>query len=236
LDGSAADHQKRLAAGRTKAPSADGTVLIIGDGRRPVDQQRFASQTPGAVTVEAVDLRDLVTFAQSLNMQAAHAVSSILDFAKSLMTEVNGPDLLRRLDCLRRGTARNAPSEVEAAALAFEADRCHRKVADLLVEINRQSGVRVFRPAVFRACMQALQHCESGEDFAEAAVRMREQYRLLGRSLPRRAVGSTLLLKGLEADVAVILSADELDARNLYVALTRGSQQLVVCARNPLLG
>lgn len=236
LDGSAADHQKRLAAGRTNPRSRDGTVLIIGDSRRPADQQRFASQTPGAVTVEAVDLRDLVTFAESFDLQASDAVHSILEFAKSLMTDVNGPDLLRRLDCLRRGTARNAASDVEAAALAFEGDRCHGKVADLLVEINRQSGVRVFRPAVFRACMQALQQCASDQDFAQAAVRMREQYRLLGRALPRRAVGSTLLLKGLEADVAVLLNADELDSRNLYVAMTRGSQQLVVCARNPLLG
>jgi hypothetical protein len=39
-----------------------------------------------------------------------------------------------------------------------------------------------------------------------------------------------------EADVAVILHADGLDARNLYVAMTRGSRQLVVCSASPLLG
>ena len=61
---------------------------------------------------------------------------------------------------------------------------------------------------------------------------MREQGRVLGRALPRRAVGSTLLLKGLEAEVAVILDADGLNARNLYVAMTRGSKRLVVCGRN----
>ena len=64
---------------------------------------------------------------------------------------------------------------------------------------------------------------------------MREQNRLLGRPLPRRAVGSTLLLKGLEAEVAVILNADDLDARNFYVAMTRGSKHIVVCSRTPLL-
>ena len=67
-------------------------------------------------------------------------------------------------------------------------------------------------------------------------IAMREEYRLVGRSLPRRAVGSTLLLKGLEADVAVILGADELDARHLYVAMTRGSRQLVICSQSPILG
>ena len=67
------------------------------------------------------------------------------------------------------------------------------------------------------------------------AVKAREQTRVLGRSLPRRAVGSTLLLKGLEADVAVIADADQLTARDLYVAMTRGSRQLVICSTNPIL-
>ena len=63
----------------------------------------------------------------------------------------------------------------------------------------------------------------------------REQNRLVGRPLPRRAVGSTLLLKGLEAEVAVILNAGALDARNLYVAMTRGSKALTICAPSPIL-
>jgi DNA helicase-2/ATP-dependent DNA helicase PcrA len=94
--------------------------------------------------------------------------------------------------------------------------------------------VRAHRPAVLRACLRALQLCNgpSGMSFREAAVYVREQNRLQGRPLPRRAVGSTLLLKGLEAEVAVILDADALDARNLYVAMTRGSKRVLVCARS----
>jgi DNA helicase-2/ATP-dependent DNA helicase PcrA len=64
---------------------------------------------------------------------------------------------------------------------------------------------------------------------------MREQNRLIGRPLPKRAVGSTLLLKGLEAEVAVVLDAGTLDARNLYVAITRGSKKLIVCSESPVL-
>jgi DNA helicase-2/ATP-dependent DNA helicase PcrA len=58
---------------------------------------------------------------------------------------------------------------------------------------------------------------------------------LVGRPLPKRAVGSTLLLKGLEAEAAVILNAGALDARNLYVAMTRGSKALTVCSPSPVL-
>lgn len=237
LDGSQNDHPKQLGACQSQSPVTDGSVLIIGDSRNPGSQQRFASQTPGAVTVEAVDLRDLVSFAEAFDLASPLATSQILDFAQKLMTNVGATELTRRLDTLRRGHARKEANEVENAALAFEADRRHRHVAALLVELNRQSGARVFRPAVFRACMQALQRCErDGTAFVETAIAMREEYRLVGRSLPRRAVGSTLLLKGLEADVAVVLRADELDARHLYVAMTRGSRQLVICSQSSILG
>jgi hypothetical protein len=46
-------------------------------------------------------------------------------------------------------------------------------------------------------------------------------------------VGTTLLVKGLEFDHAVVLDADALDAKNLYVALTRGARSLTVVSRGP---
>lgn len=57
----------------------------------------------------------------------------------------------------------------------------------------------------------------------------------MGRPVSRRAVGSTLLLKGLDADVAVITHTEDMDAQNLYVALTRGARRLIVCSATPLL-
>lgn len=35
--------------------------------------------------------------------------------------------------------------------------------------------------------------------------------------------------------MSVILNADTLNARNLYVAMTRGSKRLLVCATSPVL-
>jgi hypothetical protein len=236
LDGSRGDYAKLLQAGRVRA-SAAGSVLIIGESTNPASQQKFASETPGAVTVEAVDLRDLVTFARSLDLSAPNALRTIAEFAERLMTNVGADDLVRRVGIISRGTSRKEPSDVERSAIAFENDRCHRKAMDLLVEFNKDAGVRVYRPGVFRACIRALELCCGPEtmSFHDAAIRIREQGRVLGRALPRRAVGSTLLLKGLESEIAVILDADSLSARNLYVAMTRGSKKLTVCARNPVL-
>lgn len=122
-------------------------------------------------------------------------------------------------------------------ALAFVRAPSYRTALDLLVEISKEGGVRTHRPAIMRACIKALQLCNGSEglSFYDAAIRVREQSRLIGRPLPRRAVGSTLLLKGLEAEVVVILNAGGLDARNLYVAMTRGSKTLTGCSSNPIL-
>lgn len=236
LDGTE-DHQRRLRAARVRPPDDQGCVLIIGDSRNPDGQRQFASQTPGAITVEAVDLRDLVTFAGAFDLTAPDALERLAGFAQSVMRNVGAADLVRRVQSLQRGTARNAPTDVEATALAFVRAPSHRAAVDVLVEINKEAGVSAHRPAVLRACIKALQLCggTEGLSFHDAAVRMREQNRLVGRPLPKRAVGSTLLLKGLEAEVAVILNAGELDARNLYVAMTRGSKALMVCAPSSVL-
>jgi hypothetical protein len=237
LDGGQNDHERLLRAGRTNPPDNTGSVLIIGESTSPASQQRFASQIPGAVTVEAVDLRDLVTFARELNLDGSQALLTIGEFAEKVMTNVGAADLVRRVDAIIRGTARREASAVELSAVAFQNDHSHRNLTTLLVEMNKESGVRVFRPAVMRGCLRALELCCGPDEVTleEAAIQVREQGRVLGRPLPRRAVGSTLLMKGLEAEVAVILDADSLNSRNLYVAMTRGSKHLVVCARNPVL-
>lgn len=236
LDGSE-NRVRQLRAASTRAPDRDGTVLIIGKSTSPPSQQEFASQTPGAVTVEAVDLKDLVQFARDLDFGRSDALARVASFAGSVMTNVGAADLLRRVDIIERGAARREPSDVERAAIAFKAAPCPAATVELLVEIGKDAGVRTHRPAVLRAGIKALQSCDGseGNSFYEAAVRSREQNRLIGRPLPKRAVGSTLLLKGLEADVSVILDAGDLDARNLYVAMTRGSKRLVVCSDTAIL-
>lgn len=235
LDGSQ-DHQRRLYAARVRPPN-QGSVLIIGDSTNPGSQQQFASQTPGAVTVEAVELRDLVELAENLDLDAPDALTRVATFAQSVIRNVGAADLLKRVASLTRETARNPPNDVEKAALAFVRAPSHRAVIALLSEICRQTGATAHRPAVLRACIKALELCggTKGPSFHEAAIRVREQNRMVGRPLPRRAVGSTLLLKGLEAEVAVILNADLLDRHNLYVAMTRGSRGLTVCSRTQLL-
>ena len=200
-------------------------------------QRNIARRTPGAVTVEAVDMKDLVTFARTFRPSSDSALSHLVNFAHSVMTKVNTDSFIRRIDTLQAGRATNPATEAEQAALAFLQAPSNRTALGVLSGLERQKGVRRFRPSLLSACIKALHLSGSSEESAlfDAAIRVREQYRQAGRSLPRRAVGSTLLVKGLESDVAVVLDADHLSARNLYVAMTRGSKMLKICSQTPYL-
>jgi len=231
LDGTE-DHKTRLKACLTKAPTADGCVLIVADSTKPAEQRRFASQTPGAVTAESVDMRDLVEFADGFDLQGEDALERIVVFAAKVMTNVGPDDLLARVASLQSGKARKAASEVETAAVRFAAAPGYDTAGALLAAISKDAGVRTHRPPVLRGCHKMLQLCgvPGGPTPYEAAVQVREQGRLIGRPLAKRTVGSTLLLKGLEADVSVILNPELMDAQHLYVAMTRGARRLVICS------
>jgi DNA helicase-2/ATP-dependent DNA helicase PcrA len=64
----------------------------------------------------------------------------------------------------------------------------------------------------------------------DAAWHVRDVTRRIGRREDRRTVSRTLLVKGLEYDHAIVLKADELNAKNLYVAMTRGRSSITVIA------
>lgn len=236
LDG-AQDHVLRLQAGRVGAPGDDGKVLIIADSRNPPGQRDFAAQIPGAVTVESVDMRDLVTFGESFQLDSPDLLNHVVNFASSVMTGVGAATMLQRIVTLQSGRERRAATDAEQAALALCEAPTYGGAADLLVEIGKQAGVRAHRPAILRGGLKMLAACGGEAELtpAEAAVRVREQSRLIGRPLAKRTVGSTLLLKGLEADVAVILDPSQMDRKHLYVAMTRGAKRLIICSPTEMI-
>lgn len=115
------DHKKRLHAARVNPPTRDGRVLIIGDSKSPDSRNQFASQTPGAVTVEAVDLRDLVAFARRFDLAAPDALQQIAQFAQSVMTNVGAADLVSRVQTLHGGRAQKPATDLERVCACLPA-------------------------------------------------------------------------------------------------------------------
>ena len=228
--------QQRLVAARTEAPNEQGTVLIISDAINVQGRYQLTSQTPGAMTVESVDLRDLVSFAGQFDLRGGRPLSQLVEFASSVMTGVGAAALLPRVEVLRSGRARTPPTPAEAEAVSFLGEPTMERALRVLAAFSSQPGSRVYRPEVLHGCQLAMQSAAGGDtDLLSAAIAARERNRHRGRSIARRSVGSTLLLQGLEADVAVVLHPELMTAQNLYVALTRGARNVVVCSPTPIL-
>lgn len=226
----------RLEAARTRGTFAKDTVLIIGDSINPGMQRFVARSTPGATTVEAVDFRDLTNFGRTFDLTAPSALDSLFEFSSELMTNLGLAELRRRIKTLSSGRAKKDASLAEAAVLSFVEEPSIRAALDVLCAFENEADVRVYRPEVLNLCKAAMLSAAQGTGtFSDAVVAARERNRHQGRPISRRSVGSTLLLKGLEADVAVILNPATMNSRNLYVAITRGAKKLVICAESPIL-
>ncbi|TDX18470.1 UvrD-helicase domain-containing protein [Rhodovulum visakhapatnamense] len=241
LDGTNDQEKQRLAC-LTRSPQAGGEVLIMTGGTQKGLQRRLAKQTPGAVTVEAVDLTDVTDFASEIDLVAPGNLEAALDFAFAVMTGIDRQSIALRATTIAADRNRTPPEAHELAAIKYREVGDAESLIALFDALEATQGTRTFRPEILRTCIKALRSSGPDVGFLDAAKRIREQQRILGRLLPKKAVGSPLLLKGLEGDVAVILDASDFDRnalknrKNLYVAMTRGSRKLVVCSSTHLLG
>lgn len=76
---------------------------------------------------------------------------------------------------------------------------------------------------------------EDGE-LKTSVLDVREAKRSTGRNIPALGIGSTLLLKGLEAERVLVLDASSMNACNAYVALTRASKSVIVISDKSVIG
>ena len=228
-------HTQRMKAAQVKAPGTKGSVVIIVDSANKRAQLDTAIRTPGALMVEALELKDFIDFARGFDPTHSASLDKLVGFASEMMTGLSASQLLKRVASHSNKRSKTEATPIESAALAFSGKRDFSSAARTLGDFRSAADVRIFRPEVFRLCVNAMEAAHRGGTFLEEAIKARERNRHLPRSVPRRAVGSTLLLKGLEADVAVVLDPHKLNRRHLYVAMTRGSKKLVICSPTPVL-
>lgn len=218
------------------------TILIIGDSIQADSRHNFASRAKGVGVVEPVDLRDVVSFANQMDGKAGQELLDLcIGFLVKVMTNVYGDKLNRRVQSILRNRNRTPPTAPEVAAISLVQGGGYIDAVQFLKAMAGDRDRRVYRRSAFNIMVEALQIAIAtpGADLPVAIAGLREQRRHAGRVIPPKAVGSTLLLKGLEADHVVILDADRpgntMSKEHLYVALTRGAKTVSVFSRNPIL-
>ena len=192
-------------------------------------------------SIEEVEGKDLFTFVRKINdaRSSAARLKVVIGFAKKCMTAVrqNIPSGTWRGESVAiRANTRNP----EAARFAneFLAEPTSMALLGFLQAIRTSDGVKVFRADLFNRAIGVLRKHELHPQLTleEAAEKYHGEFRHKGRPLYRRKlIGTTLLVKGLEFDHAIVLDATSLSKKELYVALTRGARSLRIISTSPVL-
>ena len=212
------------------------TVIVINSSRDRDGRHRIAREGYGLSVVERADLPELLSWAAKLESSISTARSwQVMHFAHEVMTGVNRTAISDRLNSIRNGIVPSPLSDEDRAFLSLDTSSAGEGIAATLQLLARPRERLLFRHELFEAMCQAANMASGSRSLTAAVLKVIEQRAADGRILPRRAVGSTLLLKGLEADHAVVFDADSMSRADIYVAMSRASRTLTVVSKSCVL-
>ena len=210
---------------------ADSRVVAI--HHRHQQAYNLASRLGGQYScVEVVELEELYSAAEKIDQaHGAQRALAVLDFAELCLTAV-GPAMRTHRESIESGqpTRSKKLREQRAALDAVAAGTSPESIANALTALHAIPNAVLYRRETLDEMRRACRALAEGEaaSLAEAAWIVRNRTRQRGRKFARCAMGTTLRVKGLEFDHAVVLAPDQYDAQNLYVALTRGARSVTV--------
>mgnify|MGYP002700324238 FL=1 len=236
------DSHNQLKAHYDLRNSSDETdsLLVVGDQFKADRRHGFASMSQGLDVVEPVELTDVTTLASHIDdSTGVNLAEGVLDAVATMMTGVGKAALMKRVPTILAGRNRSPETHIESAVIQVISQGDTSSIASLIDCLEVTPEAKIFRRSAFSALKSAVSLCASdtGKSMRQAAEIIREQRRHQGdRRIPSRAIGSTLLLKGLEADHVLILDAGAMNRQHLYVAISRGAKSITLFSGCNIVG
>ena len=218
----------------------NATVIAIhaGDPQSKNKTHKLAQQLAGRFSsIEEVEGTSLFAFLKKF--QSVKTVKAgfcmALDFAKKCFTGVDGTLAAgtKRGDVVKQTSTTKYPVILNAANCYLN-DPSSRNLRDFFLLIKNNPETRTYRRDLLNRFLNVLRiHIDGGAStLLESAHVYQREFRHSGRPVRHtKLIGTTLLVKGLEYDHAVILDADSLDMKELYVAMTRGAKTLTIFSK-----
>lgn len=214
------------------------SLLIIGSSINERSRHSYAQTSSRIEVVEPVQLASVTSAANQFDNSSGRALSTaIMQVASTMMTNVEIAKTSKRLDCIINGRSRKPATESEQALCNVAIDSSRFNILEALRQLELKPGTTVYRKGAYNALKDSISLAITtpASTMFDSACITREKLRQNGdRRVPNRAIGSTLLLKGLEADHCIILDAQAqgMNANHLYVALTRGAKSITIFSRD----
>ena len=192
-------------------------------------------------SIEEVEGRDLFSFIRKMERARTDAarLQEAIAFAKQCMTAVEQSipaGTVRGEHVNVRPNTRNP--EAARSANAYLAEPASSTLVAFLRAIKDTAAVKIVRSDLFNRTLGVLRKhlLHPKLSLAEAAEKYHGEFRHKGRPVGhRKLISTTLLIKGLEFDHAIVLDATSLSKKELYVAFTRGARSLTIISTSPVL-
>jgi hypothetical protein len=214
------------------------SLLIIGSSINERSRHSYAQGSSRIEVVEPVQLTSVTSAASQFDVKIGTALSTtIMQVASTMMTNVEMVKTSQRIDSILNGRNRTPATNSEQALCNVAIDSSRSNILDAIQQLGLKPGTRIYRKGACNALKDSISLAITSPTTSmfEAASSIREHLRQQGdQRIPSRAIGSTLLLKGLEADHCMILDAQArgMNANHLYVALSRGAKTITVFSRD----
>jgi len=213
------------------------TVIAIhaGDPRSKHKTHKLAQNLAGKFSsIEEVEGRDLFVFFKKYDLAKteAQAFQLVLDFSKKCFTGVDKTLSAGTKRCeITKKTKTTKYPDILCSANSYLHDQTSKTLRDFFKLLKNNPKTNTYRRDLLNRFMNVLKIHIDGDaaNLLEAAHLYQKDFRHSGRPIRHtKQIATTLLVKGLEYDHAIILDADLLGLKELYVALTRGSRSITI--------
>lgn len=211
--------------------------IIIGDSQNEKGRA-FLARDVKACAVESITCKRLVKFVKEIEgNEGIERLDAVLKLVKDVMSGADIAALKKVVKNVAEGRRKKELDVCQAACMEIIRSKDLKPILDLLEEIQKQRAGWIYRRELYSALCGALRIVISGAttSLSDAIWDVQNRRRHSGRRFAKRSIGSTLLIKGLEFDHAIIVDVERLSRNDLYVALTRGSRSITVISKYAVL-
>lgn len=223
--------------------SNDSVIALHSGNQQSKNKTHLLARTMAGrfSSIEEVEGKELLSFIKKISsaksVQAGFCLA--LGFAKKCFTGVDKSLAAgtKRGEVAKFSKATKYPLIVHAANAYINAPSSGL-LKDFFWALKENPETSAYRRDLLHRFLNILKIHADGEagTLLDAAHTYQREMRNTGRPINhRKLIGTTLLVKGLEYDHAIILDADSLNSKDLYVAMTRGSKSLTIIGENRCL-
>lgn len=228
-----------------KTPNDDSSIIAIyaGDYKSKQKSHRLAKSLSGKFSsIDEIEGKDLFEFLDTYQKEKdpGKLFLLIIEFTKKCFTGVD--KILSagtKKGIISKTTKATKYPDILCAANDFIEYPRSQKIKYFLNLLMNKKETRIHRRDLFNRFLQILTiHIDKKEEITllESARTYQKKFRHSGRPVRyNKIIGTILLVKGLEYDHAIILDADSLNARELYVAMTRGAKSLTIITNKNII-